>query len=142
MNSPHDMIHKLHNPDLGSLLLRLAVGVVFIHAGWGKVNGMEQTISAFASMGFPAVLAYFVAYAEFVGGIALVVGMFTRYVGIILSVIMAVALFKVHFANGFGMQNGGYEYVYVLLLSSMALVTLGAGKYSLACLLCKGKAKK
>ncbi len=142
MNSLHTMVHKLHNPDLGNLLLRLAIGAVFIHAGWGKVNAMDMVVSSFATMGIPAVLAYFVAYAELIGGVALVLGVFVRYVGIILSVIMAVALFKVHFANGFSLQNGGYEYVYVLLLGSMALVTFGSGKYSIACKLHGLKGKK
>lgn len=132
------MIHKLHNPDVGTLLLRFALAAVFIHAGWFKVNDMEMVVGAFGSMGFHPVLAYFVAYAEFIGGIALLLGVFVRYVGIIFTVIMAVATFKVHFANGFGLSTGGYEYVFVLMLISAAMVTLGAGKYSLACVL-KGK---
>ncbi|MCE9548866.1 DoxX family protein [Candidatus Nomurabacteria bacterium] len=128
----HSMLHRLHNTDLGILLIRIAIGVVFINAGWLKVSSMEQVVTGFGSIGIPAFLAYFVAYAEFLGGILFVLGLFVRYVGVITSVIMLVALFKVHFVNGFSLANGGYEYVLVLLLGSLAMVTLGAGSYSLA----------
>lgn len=125
-------MHRLHNTNLGILFIRIALGAVFIHAGWFKISDMDVVITGFGSMGIPAWLAYVVAYSEFIGGITVILGVFARYAGVILSIIMFVALTKVHLANGFGLQNGGYEYVLVLLLSSLALVVQGAGSYSLS----------
>ena len=137
----HSLIHRLHSPDAGAFFIRLALGLVFINAGWMKITGMEGTVGFFAMMNFPAWTAYFVAYAEFIGGILLLLGLFTRYVGIVLAVIMLVAT-KIHFAKGFSLANGGYEYVLVLFLASLALVTMGSGKYSLAHLIKHKEGKK
>jgi len=130
MKKIQELVERLHNPDLASLFVRIALGVVFIYAGWFKVSNIDMVVGGFAQSGFPMFSAYFVAYAEFIGGILLVLGVAVRYVGIILAIIMAVALFKVHLAAGFSLQNGGYEYVFVLLLGALSLVTSGAGKYS------------
>jgi putative oxidoreductase len=139
MQKIHAMIHRFHNPDLGILLVRVALGLVFIHSGWLKIMNMDMALAGFASMGFSAGIAYFVTYAEFIGGILLIAGFLVRYVGIILAVIMAVATLKVHLPNGYGMTNGlleggagGYEYTLGLFLLSLAMVTFGAGAYSLA----------
>ncbi|MBI2623815.1 MAG: DoxX family protein [Candidatus Liptonbacteria bacterium] len=128
----HALLHRLENRDLGILFVRIAVGVVFLHAGWGKLSDMAPVVTGFVGMGFPAWVAHLVAYCEFLGGIAVLLGIFVRYAGIILAVIMLVAFWKVHAANGFSLANGGYEYVFVLFFSALALVTQGAGKYSLA----------
>ena len=132
MQKIHAMVHRLHNPDLGILLVRVALGIVFIHAGWLKVTNMEMVLAGFGAMGIPAFLAYFVSYAELVGGALLIAGFLSRYVGLVLAVIMLVATFLVHFPNGYGMSNNGYEYTLTLLLLSLAMVTFGSGRYSLA----------
>lgn len=123
-------MERFHNTDLGIFFVRLATGIVFANAGWAKVSNMGMVVGFFSAMGIPAWLAYVVGYAELVGGIAYILGLGVRYVGAVLSVIMAVAIFKVHLANGYSLQNNGYEYVLVLLLASLALVCLGGGKYS------------
>ncbi|OGH87780.1 MAG: hypothetical protein A3J93_05080 [Candidatus Magasanikbacteria bacterium RIFOXYC2_FULL_42_28] len=121
--------NKLHHPHVGLLLTRVALALVFIHAGWLKVTDMDMVLTGFASMGFPAFLAYFVSYAELIGGVALLLGLGVRYVGIVLAVIMLVAT-KVLFGNGFGLMGGGYEYTLILMLLLIAVVTTGPGKYS------------
>ncbi len=137
MNTIHKAIHKLHNPDLGILFLRVAVGIVFIHAGWGKVTDVASVAGFFGGIGIPAWLAYVVAYTEFIGGMLLVGGLFVRYAGILLAIIMLVATFKVHWANGFGLAKGGYEYTFLLFFLCLTIITSGAGKYSIAGLLKK-----
>lgn len=132
MSTVHGALHRLHNPDLGVLFIRIALGVVFVHAGWLKLGGMDMVVTGFAAMGFPAWLAYVAAYGEFLSGIAMILGIFVRYAGIVLAVVMLVAIWKVHFSNGFGLASGGYEYTFMLLLGSLAMVTLGAGRYSCA----------
>ncbi|MCF7833919.1 MAG: DoxX family protein [Candidatus Pacebacteria bacterium] len=125
-----DLLKRLHNVDLGTFLVRLLVGVVFIYAGLMKVNNIDMVAGFFQSLGFGTFLAYFVSWAELAGGILVLLGLFTRKAGVVLAVIMAVAMFKVHFANGFSLATNGYEYVFVLLLASLSLVFLGSGKYS------------
>ncbi|MDO8655445.1 MAG: DoxX family protein, partial [bacterium] len=112
--------------------VRIALGVVFINAGWLKLGAMDMVIVGFGTVGIPAQLAYVVAYAELFSGLLLILGIFVRYAGIVLAIIMLVAIAKVHFVNGFGLQNGGYEYVFVLLLGALSMITMGSGKYSLA----------
>lgn len=136
MQKLHTLIHRLHNPDAGMLLIRIALGIVFIHAGWLKIADMDATVTGFSSMGFAPILAYVVSYAELLGGVAFLLGIFVRYAGIVIAIIMLVAT-KVLFGNGFGLMNGGYEYPLMLMLISLAVVTLGAGKYSLAYMLKK-----
>lgn len=125
-----NFLERIHNMDLGHLLVRIAMGIVFIQHGWMKVNGMEGTIGFFDTLGFPAFLAYFVAYLEVIGGAALILGVFTRYAAILLAITMAVAVFKVHFANGFSVSAGGYEFALVLMLGSLAIAFMGAGSYA------------
>jgi putative oxidoreductase len=124
-------INRLHNPDLAALFVRLALGIVFINAGWFKVNNIDGVVGFFGSLGIPAVLAYYVAYIEFLGGIALILGIFVRPIGILFAINMLVAIAKVHYPKGFSLKEGGYEYVLVLMLGSLALATLGAGKYAI-----------
>lgn len=132
MQQIHSLTHRLHNADLGILLIRLALGAVFIYHGWQKLQAMDMTIGFFGTLGFAPYLAYVVAYAEFIGGIALVLGIATRYAGLVLAIAMAVATFKVHWSNGFSLATGGYEFAMALMLGSLAMVFLGAGRYSLA----------
>jgi putative oxidoreductase len=127
-----------NNSCLGVLLVRIAIGIVFINAGWMKVSNMEPVITGFASMGFNSALAYFVSYAELLGGALILVGLLTRYAAFVIAIIMLVAV-KVLSGNGFSMANGGFEYPLVLAIISFGLVFLNSGKYSLDQLLCKKK---
>lgn len=90
-----------------------------------------MVVTGFATVGIPAFFAYLVAYVELLGGLAVILGVLSRYAAGLISVVMLVALFKVHWPNGYGLQNGGYEYVLALLLMALAIITLGAGKYSI-----------
>jgi putative oxidoreductase len=135
MNKINQIINGLHSSDWASLFIRLAVGIVFIHAGWFKIQNLENVVGYFGMMGIPALLAYLVSYAEFISGILFILGIFVRYAGIVTSIIMIVAMVKVHMPNGYSLANNGYEYVLVLLLASLTVVTLGEGKYSVKNLL-------
>lgn len=133
----HHAIGKMHKPDFGYLILRIAIGIVFIVQGWGKITHIEMVVGFFGQIGFSAWLAYFVAYAEFIGGAALVLGLFTRAAAVLIAIIMAVAV-KVLFAQGFSLANGGYEYPFMLMCTAIAIALFGAGKYSLDAM-CKCK---
>lgn len=128
----HSVLHRLHNPDLALLLIRLGVGFAFAFHGWQKVSNPDATVEGFATMGVGAVLTYIAMYTEFIGGVLVIVGFFTRYAGIALAIFMAVGIYLAHLSKGYSIQNGGYEYALMLMLGALALVFTGAGRYSIA----------
>lgn len=124
--------------DLMLLLLRVALGIAFIFHGWPKVSNMEGTMPMFVSMNVPAVLAYIAAYTEFLGGVALLLGIATRLAGGLLVIFMAAAIYLVHLNNGYSMMNQGYEYQLLLAVGALFIAAVGPGKYSLHERFCKG----
>jgi uncharacterized membrane protein YphA (DoxX/SURF4 family) len=91
---------------IGPLLLRLYLAPVMIQAGWTKFAAFENTAAWFGNpdwglgLPFPALLTFLAASAELIGGIALVIGFATRWFAIPLIVTMLVAMFAVHWENG------------------------------------------
>lgn len=124
--------------SLALLILRVCVGAVFIGHGAQKLLGMfggtgiTQTIAFFEQAGifYPTQTAWLVALIEFFGGIGLLIGWFTRESGLLLAAVMVGAIYYVHWANGFFLQNQGFEYNLVLLGASFALFLSGGGYYS------------
>jgi putative oxidoreductase len=115
------------------LILRLIVGVAFIYHGWGKIQNPFGWIPAPSPVpGFFQMLA---AVAEFGGGIALILGLFTRLASLGLGITMAVAtLFHaVVMKDPFVNMTGGSSYEPALGYLGVALIflTIGAGKFSL-----------
>lgn len=125
--------------DLGNLVLRLGLGVMFaahglqMAFGLFKGPGTEGFSKMLSSMGFaqPLVWSYVAAYTCLIGGVCLILGLCARIATIPLIIFMAVAVIKVHLSKGFFMMNGGYEYNFVIIFSLVALLILGAGKYSI-----------
>jgi putative oxidoreductase len=77
--------------NLALLVIRIIIGGIFIYTGWMKIADMTSTVGYFASMGIPAFLAYIVGYAEFIGGILLVIGLWNCLASAVLAIIMIVA---------------------------------------------------
>ena len=75
------------------LAVRLFWGWQFMLTGWGKFHRMPGVIEYFTSLGIPApaVNAYFVSGLEFVGGILLILGLFSRWIALPLAFDMIVA---------------------------------------------------
>ncbi len=133
----HSVLHKLYCPDVAKLFIRVALGIVFINAGWMKIQNIDMVLQGFASIGIPAWLTYVVSYGEFIAGILIIAGLFARYAAIFISIDMIVATLKVHLSNGFSIANGGYEYTLVLLLIALSVLMQGGGKHSIARLIFK-----
>jgi putative oxidoreductase len=78
---------------IGPLLARLVVGWSFLWSGWWKLTNLESFTKDFVDWGivYPHLLAPFVAGVEFIGGILLLVGLFTQAIAIPLAVVMIVA---------------------------------------------------
>ncbi len=119
----------------GFLVLRLAVGFVFAMHGWQKLTmmGIPGVAGFFGAVGvpFPELMAFVVTAVELVGGIALILGIGTRIVGVLLAADMVGALLLVHLPNGFFADQGGYEFVLTLLGVAVFFALAGAGKWSL-----------
>jgi putative oxidoreductase len=120
--------------DCGITVLRVMTGIVFLAHGQQKVfvyglSGMQQ---AFAQMGLPipTILGPFVALLEFAGGIALVLGVLTRWVSVLFAIEMAVAVLRVHWSGGFFLPKG-YEFALTMCGASVALVLAGPGAAAL-----------
>jgi putative oxidoreductase len=132
--------HHFHSPKLGLFLIRLVAGAIFIFHGVQKLSNMEGTIAFFASLSIGAFLAWVVALVELLGGISLVLGIFPKFFGTLLAIIMVVAILKVKLAMGFAKA----EIDLMLLAVSLSVVFSGCGRYSICgwnhkdCNDCKG----
>lgn len=120
--------------DLAVLVARVALGVVFIAHGAQKVFtfGISGTAEAFGGMGVPApqVSALLAAIVELVGGAALLVGLATPVVGILLALDMLGAFLLVHVGNGVFIDAGGFELVAALGAGALLIAATGAGRLS------------
>ncbi len=121
------------NPNIGLLLIRLAVGSIFIAHGWAKFQNMEATIGFFGSLGMSAIIAYAVTAIEFLGGILMVLGLWTGIAGVLLAIVMVGAYVLVKSKMPFMAA----EIDIALFASSLGIAFAGAGKYSLSAYCCK-----
>ncbi|MBA1156070.1 DoxX family protein [Microvirga mediterraneensis] len=114
-----------------ALILRITLGIVFLaHAGL-KVFVFTPAGAAqfFGSLGLPPALAYLTIAAETVGGIALILGFYTRWVSLALIPILLGAIAFVHGPAGFFFNNpnGGWEYLAFWIAALVAQALLGDG---------------
>jgi putative oxidoreductase len=117
----------------GITVLRITVGIVFLAHGGQKlfVFGFDNVAGFMGKIGVPAPMlaAIVVSLVEFLGGVALVVGAFTRWAAVPLAITMLVAIMMVHLKAGFFLP-AGYEFALTLLSANVALVLLGSGEAS------------
>jgi putative oxidoreductase len=116
-----------------ALLLRVALGLLFITHGLAKVLGfgIAGTVTFFASIGYPDFVAYLVLLAELAGGVALVIGLWTRWMALALFVEM-IGVIIYHAPKGwvFSAPGGGWEYPALWAVALVALYLLGDGPYA------------
>lgn len=125
--------------NLVSLILRLSLGAMFFMHGLqialGKMGGpgAEGFSKMLAGLGVAPALfwAYVAGYSILIGGLMLILGIFTRLACIPLIIFMLVAIIKVHWAKGFFLMAGGYEYNFIVIAALLALMLLGPGDFSL-----------
>jgi len=121
-----------------TISLRIALGVIFLaHGGqklfgWLGGKGLTATAGFFAGkLGMtPGMLwAALAGIGEFGGGLLLLFGLFTRLGALFISIVMLVAIFKVHWGTFF--MPAGVEFAFSLFSSAVALLIAGGGKFSL-----------
>jgi putative oxidoreductase len=125
--------------SLGLLVLRVVTGSIFIahglpKMGWmGDGGGPSELGVRWAEsdlIPFPMLGAYLIAYTEVFGGALLILGYLTRVVTAMQAFAMLVAVFAVHWSNGFA-GRGGYQWALLLAAAAFCLMLEGGGKYSL-----------
>jgi putative oxidoreductase len=118
--------------DLAAFVLRMGLGIAFVVHGYPKLGkkARKGTGDWLKSMGIPAIFGLVAGVAEFFGGIALLVGFLTPVVAA-LFVVWMLALIWLSIAKIKKKFVGGWELDFLLLISSLALATLGSGLLSL-----------
>jgi putative oxidoreductase len=134
--------------DVGSTisypLIRFVAGAWLVPHGCQKLFGMfgsdaKAMAALFSQLGFePALpLTYLVGCVEFFGGLLIAIGLLTRPAAAAAAVMLAVAAFQVHWANGYFWTDGGFEYPLMWAFLMIAIVLRGGGNLSVDGLLKK-----
>lgn len=128
-NSAMVYLRKPRNAECAKLILRLALGVIFVMHGWAKLNGLDGVEMFFGKLGIPApaAMALLVAIVEFVGGLLVLLGLATRFWAAGLAIVMVVAIAT---AKDVG-SLPTYEFELALLAMALSLFWSGAGAWSL-----------
>jgi putative oxidoreductase len=115
---------------LPPLFARLVVGWVFMGTGWTKLNNLDRITDAFVSWGipFPQIMTPFVSAVEFVGGILLLLGLFTRIAAVPLVITMIVAVISAKWGDIDSLETllGFEELAYMALFGWLAVAGPGA----------------
>ncbi len=119
--------------NLVILAIRLILAYGFATPALLKINNLEDTVTWFDSMSIPLPIlsTYLVSSIETMGIVLLFLGLFTRYISLLLSCVMLGAIFFVHIENGFSVANNGFEIPLYYFLFLVFLAFFGGGKYSL-----------
>ena len=125
--------------DLGLLIIRLVIGILFIgHGaqklfGWFGGYGLKGTGGWFDSIGMkPGVTMALVAgLGEFIGGSLFALGLITPLAGILIAGTMFIAIIKVHASNGLWSTSNGYEYNLTLIAVAIGIALIGPGQYAI-----------
>jgi putative oxidoreductase len=119
---------------VGLLLLRLALGLVFIIHGGQKlfVIGFGGTTGMLSNMGIPApgLIGPLLAIVEPLAGVGIVLGLVTRLAGLAVAVDMICAILLFHRMHGFFVPMG-IEFPMMLAAGGLTLASLGAGPWSI-----------
>ncbi|MFW2331656.1 MAG: DoxX family protein [Nitrospinota bacterium] len=125
------------------LFMRLALGIMILPHGLQKVfglwggHGFANTLHFFTEqMGIPWILGVAAILAEFLGGIGLIAGLFTRFAAFNVGMVMLVAAITVHlkygfFMNWFGTKSGeGIEFFILAIGLALGLIITGGGRFA------------
>ncbi len=122
---------------LAAFILRVSLGVMFVAHALLKyyVFTLPGTAQFFQSLGLPAALAYLTFWAELIGGLLILAGVYARWVSFALVPILLGATWA-HAGNGwtFSAPNGGWEYPAFLAAAAIVQGLLGDGAYALSSL--------
>ena len=115
---------------LALLVMRLALGAIMAAHGYHNVfGGLHHHAQMVAGLGLPGWLGYVSAFTEFLGGLLILVGLFTRAAAFAVCIDMVVAIWKVHLHNGLigSPDRPGYEFALAAAALAFALILFGGG---------------
>lgn len=128
------LVAGVSNVDLAAAILRVSMGVLFLAHAWLKLAIFTPagTAGFFESLGFPGFLAYLVIAAELFGGIALVLGVWSRWVSLALVPVLLGSIYAPHGAAGFFFSNegGGWEFPAFWAIALVVQALLGDGAWA------------
>lgn len=116
--------------NLGLTLLRVFAGLAMAFGhGLGKLPPGQGLIDRASQIGFPMPVAFAWAagLSEFLGGIFLAIGLFTRVSGFFIGAVMLTALLGVHAADPFAQQEKAFLFLFI----AIAFMLKGAGDWSI-----------
>lgn len=119
---------------LALLIIRLTLGAIMTVHGYHKVfGGLGHFAHMVGSMGLPSWLGYLSAFTEFLGGLLMLVGFFTRPAAFAVCIDLCVAIWKVHLHNGLmgSPDHPGYEFPLAAATLAFSLIFFGAGPISI-----------
>jgi putative oxidoreductase len=126
---------------LALLFLRCGLALVFVFHGYPKLFGKTAVfVSAFERLGLPGYFVYVAGVIEVLGGVLLLLGLYTPVAALFLVLDMGAAMWKYNFNEGIYAVRE-YELPLVLGLAALALATTGPGLFSLDHLIYRSKAK-
>jgi putative oxidoreductase len=114
---------------IGLLILRLALGIIFIWHGYPKLTHPNAMQGFFVQHGLPGYFVTLAGVLEVFGGGLIILGFLTGIAALLLAIEMAVAIWRVHSAGGY-LAVHNYEFPLTLAVACFALATVGAGRLS------------
>ena len=116
---------------LALAMARLVLGLIMVVHGYHKVfGGLHHHAQFVASLGLPGWLGYLSAFTEFLGGILVLAGFFTRAAAFAIGIDLAVAIWKVHLHNGLTGDHG-FEFPLAAAALAFVLIFFGGGPIAL-----------
>jgi len=119
---------------IAETFMRIVVGVMFLMHVSVKFKLGASTVAAniFAKNGIEPALTwtYVIMGLELIGGVCLIIGLFTRFFAAALAIEMFIALLFVHLPKGYSASGGGYEYVLLIGAVCFTIAIRGGGPYS------------
>lgn len=118
-----------YRPSLGLLLIRVAVGAVFLAHGWMKIQNVGMVSGMMVHLGVvaPTFFGPFISWLEVIGGLMLIFGILTRVAGAALGIEMVFAVFL----TGIGAGFGPHEMEILLMAGAFGIALTGSGNYAL-----------
>lgn len=130
--------------EIAFLIARILLGVILIAHGWDKfaITGLEGVTGFFDSLGIPAagIAAIAAAVVELLGGILIILEVFTRIVAAFVAIDMLFAALFAHVSSGIFVTNNGWELTGAIGAGALLLIAVGAGAWSIDEVLAKRKA--
>jgi putative oxidoreductase len=120
--------------DTGKLILRLTLGILILLHGIAKItHGLDFITSTVTSAGLPAFLAYGVYVGEVLAPLLVILGLYSRVGALLIAINMLFALFLVHRAELFALnQTGGWaiELQAMFLFAAVVVAMIGPGRFA------------